>query len=102
MIDYAGIALFLFGNKLHENNVVLSNGMREEYTIARRKGLFVIPIGATGYMAEELWAELNNEIQGDPKVSEQMKGLFEKIGDKATTTDDLIDAVLNILDARNV
>lgn len=101
MIDYAGIALFLFGNKLQENNVVLSNGMREEYTIARKKGLFVIPIGATGYMAEELWAEVNNEIQRDSRVSENTKELFKKIGDKSSTEDDLIGAVIGILDARN-
>ncbi|MER1707847.1 SIR2 family protein [Proteus mirabilis] len=63
MINYAGIALFLFGNKQSENDIILSNGMREEYEIAKKQGLLLLPVGSTGYMAEELWAELNSEIQ---------------------------------------
>lgn len=101
MIDRAGVALFLFGNKLSENGIVFSNGMREEYAIAKRKGLFVVPIGATGYMADELWTEINSEMQSNPSVSDEMKGLFTKIGDKSAATDDLIDAVLKILARRN-
>ena len=100
MIDRAGIALFLFGNKLHENNVVLSNGMREEYIIAKTKGLFMIPIGATGYMAEKIWVEVNADIQGNANISDRFKYYFDRIGDKSAATDELIDAVLNILDER--
>lgn len=100
MIDRAGVALFLFGNKLFENNIVASNGMREEYTIAKNKGLFLVPVGATGYMAGELWEEMNSEIQADPKISDEMKKLFGKIGEKSITTDDLIDTILKILDER--
>lgn len=100
MIDRAGIALFLFGNKLCKNKVVLSNGMREEYTIAKDKGLFLIPVGATGYMAEELWAEMNSEVRLAPDISDEMKELFAKIGDKSVATDDLIDTVLKMLTAR--
>jgi len=59
MIAHAGIALFLYGNKLEKGQVVLSGGMREEYEIAKQKGLFLLPIGATGYMAKELWDEVN-------------------------------------------
>lgn len=100
MIDRSGIALFLFGNKLVGSNVVLSNGMREEYTISKNKRLFLVPVGATGYMAEELWKEVNSEVQSDPEISNNMKGLFEKIGDKSVIADELIDIVLEILRVR--
>lgn len=100
MIDRAGIALFLFGNKLSEKNVTLSNGMREEYRIAKQKGLFLIPIGATGYMAEELWREANAEIQLDSVISDEIKCLFSRLGDKSVVLDNLIDVVIKLLDAR--
>lgn len=101
MIDRAGVALFLFGNKLYENNIILSNGMLEEYRIAKNKGLFLVPVGATGYMAEELWNEIISDIQGDSSVSHKLKDLFAKLGEKSTTTEELIETVVNILDEVN-
>ncbi len=60
MIAHAGIAIFVFGNKLKDGNVVISNGMLEEYKIAKRLGLIIIPIAATGYASRKIWEE---EIQ---------------------------------------
>ena len=97
MINHAGIALFLFGNKSSEDKVVLSNGMREEYEIAKKIGLFLIPIGATGYMAEELWEEQNTEIQNSAAVSIDMKQHFSKLGDSEATADELINSVTEII-----
>ncbi len=97
MINHAGIALFLFGNKSSEDTVVLSNGMREEYEIAKKIGLFLIPIGATGYMAEELWEERNTEIQNSTADSIEMKQLFSKLGDSESTAEELIDSVTEII-----
>lgn len=97
MIDHAGIALFMFGNRLSEENIVLSNGMREEYEIAKDKGLFLIPIGATGYVAEELWEEQNSEIQKNTNISQEMKQYFEKLGDRQIESVELIDLVTKII-----
>jgi hypothetical protein len=102
MIDHAGIALFMFGNKLSDGNIIYSNGMREEYEIARGKGLFLIPIGATGYMAEQLWKEQNSKLQTDAKISEEMKQLFAKLGDnnlKDTETIDLVNKIIDLKDS---
>lgn len=97
MINHAGIALFIFGNKENGNNIVLSNGMREEYEIAKSKGLFLLPIGATGYMAEQLWSEKNTEIQSSNDVSSEMKKLFSKLGNSDTSAEDIIDVVMEII-----
>ncbi|MFT7387661.1 MAG: hypothetical protein ACI8VC_000902 [Candidatus Endobugula sp.] len=97
MINHAGIALFLFGNKSSEDGLVLSNGMREEYEIAKNKGLFLIPIGATGYMAEQLWEERNTEIQNSTDVSIKMKQIFSKLGDSDIKAEELIDSVTKII-----
>jgi hypothetical protein len=63
VIDHAGIAIFLFGNKRDPHGaVVLTNGMREEFDICMANGVDPLPIGATGYMAEELWKEVRSQI----------------------------------------
>jgi hypothetical protein len=101
MIDYAGVALFMFGNKLSEGNIILSNGMREEYEIAREKGLFLIPIGATGYMAEQLWEKQNTELQKNTNISNEMKQLFAKLGDSNINAAELIVLVNQIIEIKD-
>ncbi|MCS0001590.1 hypothetical protein NB620_15065, partial [Vibrio alginolyticus] len=98
MINYAGIALFLFGNKLDGNEVISSNGMREEFEIAKQNELFLLPIGATGYMSKELWLELNTQIQDDHNISNKMKELYLKLGDLEFDSECLIDSIIEILD----
>ncbi|WP_289284141.1 MULTISPECIES: SIR2 family protein [unclassified Methylophaga] len=97
MINHAGIALFLFGNKSDGKKLLLSNGMREEYEIAKSKGLFLIPVGATGYMAEELWNEKNSEIQNCAETSDEMKKLFSDIGNSKAKSEELIESVIKII-----
>jgi len=101
MINHAGIAIFLFGNKLNANGVGLSNGMQEEFEIAKRKGLFLIPIGATGYMAKQLWDEENSEIQRSTNISAEIKKIYAQLGDSGTTAEDLIDLITKIIDLKD-
>lgn len=54
MLSHAGIAIFLFGNKSTASGVTLADGMEEEFEIAVKNGLAVVPIGCTGSMAESL------------------------------------------------
>lgn len=101
MINYAGIALFLFGNKQAENDIILSNGMREEYEIAKKQGLLLLPIGSTGYMAEELWTELNSEIQKRTDLSLRMKELYKKLGTEKFNANNVIDIIMEIISLRD-
>jgi len=55
MISTAGIALFLFGNRLdQQGNIEIASGVQEEFELAAEAGLVLIPIGITGYAAQEL------------------------------------------------
>ncbi|EJL6626599.1 hypothetical protein NMS73_003558, partial [Vibrio cholerae] len=101
MINYAGIALFLFGNKQAGNDIILSNGMREEYEIAKKQGLLLLPIGSTGYMAEELWTELNSEIQKRTDLSLRMKELYKKLGTEKFNANNVIDIIMEIISLRD-
>lgn len=86
MIAYAGVAIFIFGNTLDASTgkVVPANGVRREFDIAHEKGLKVIPIGVTGYVAEELWRELlANFDTYYPEREPDFKALFEALGQPA-------------------
>src|SRR5690606_2749923 len=96
MIAHAGMAIFLFGNKISGEKVILSNGMREEVELARSQGLLIIPVGATGYMAEEIWNEESKKIEKSGGYSKELKQLFLKLGDKSLSPDDLLGVVVNI------
>ncbi|HHP0509963.1 TPA: SIR2 family protein [Vibrio harveyi] len=97
MISYAGIAIFLFGNKLVEGNVILSDGMREEYEIAQNQGLFVVPVGATGSMAEVLWTELKSAIESkEVSFPKNLEDALLSLGDSSLSFDEIKKSILEI------
>lgn len=63
MISRAGISIFMFGNKKERDEIVLANGVSTEFDIAVKMKNIVIPIGCTGYMAHELWNEVNSNFK---------------------------------------
>jgi hypothetical protein len=63
MISEAGISVFLFGNKLNDlGELVVANGMKEEFNIAKKMGKFIIPIGSTGYVAKWILDEVKMDL----------------------------------------
>ena len=63
MISRAGVSIFLFGNKKLENgDIVLANGMQAELKIAKEKHNLIVPVGCTGYVAQEIWNEVNEDL----------------------------------------
>ena len=99
MIEHAGIAIFVYGNKLDStNNIVLSDGMKQEFELCKDAEVLPIPVGATGYMAENLWKEVWNNFETYyPDVSPKFKSNFEKLGNKSLTTSDLISTILELI-----
>ena len=98
MISRAGIAIFVFGNKFQDGAVVSSNGMREEYEIAKNKGLFLIPIGITGFMAQEIWSEVYSEfVESNYAKGQEIKKQLEILGNAGTSLDEARPAVVKII-----
>lgn len=58
MISEAGVCIFIFGNKLDNGEVVIANGMLEEFQIAKKRGKIIIPIGSTGFAAKKIFDEM--------------------------------------------
>lgn len=99
MIEQAGIAIFVYGNKLDSaKNVILTEGMKQEFNLCKDAGVLPIPVGATGYMAEYLWNEVcENFDTYYPGASLRFKSNFEKLGDKSQATSDLISTILDLI-----
>jgi len=99
MIEQAGIAIFVYGNKLDSSKeVILSEGMKREFYLCKDAGVLPIPIGATGYMAEIIWNEVWEDFDTYyPGASPNFKSNFKKLGDKSLATSNLISTILNII-----
>ena len=75
------------------------DGMLQEFEIAKEKGLALIPVGATGYVAGELW----NKVMADlpayyPNRTADFQPLLASLGNADVEPTLLIDAVIRIID----
>lgn len=99
MISLAGVAIFIFGNKFNdERNLVPANGVQREFQISIDHGLVPIPIGATGYVAEELW----NEVLKAPEkyyagMEDWIVPIIKELGNKNLEPNDLVKYVIAIV-----
>ena len=100
MIDHAGIAIFVFGNKKKDSagNIFESKGMREEFDLCVASGVVPIPVGATGYMAEMLWKEVDGRFAHFfPKATKAVRNSFNAIGNSSTPPAKLLEAIHKII-----
>lgn len=99
MIDNAGIAIFVFGNKRTATGLVPSYGMREEFDLCFQAGVKPLPIGATGFVAETLWREVSADIaKYFVAPSTDFKRQFKKLGDASERPAQLLESVLTLID----
>src|SRR5260370_5152614 len=93
MLDYAGIAVFLFGNKRDpaSGGIIPSNGMREEFDLCVERGAYPLPVGATGFMARQLWEAMNRDLtKFYPAASPEFTADFGLLGDTTKTGAELV------------
>ena len=95
MISGAGIAIFVFGNKLMDISVREAEGMIEEFQIARSHQALLIPVGASGYVSEKLWQEVMLHFDEYFDSREKIL-LFEELGAPYTRHHRLIDLIIQI------
>lgn len=102
MLRYTGIAIFLFGNKTDPKNkekVIDSDGVIKEFELAFDDGVVVIPVGATGFVAEQLWTTVNKDLDKYyPFRDSRFEKHFQTIGDSSKTTDDILEALYSMVD----
>jgi hypothetical protein len=104
MISFAGIAVFVFGNKNNRETgefEQLAGGVRIEFDIAISQGVIPIPVGITGSMAAELWTEVNNKFGQFYSGFEEVKEAFLALNEPGKTLKECIALVLTIISAIN-
>lgn len=97
MCEYAGVAIFIFGNKLVDGKTINSDGLIKEFDIALDKGLFTIPIGSTGYVAKQIYDMI---LVNPTKYGYSTPDLINELKILGTSkkTEDIVSSVLRILD----
>jgi len=101
MLDYAGLSIYLFGNKIVEatGEVVESNGMINEFDIAEGKGVKVLPLGFTGFAAKTLWIKVNDNFDSYyPAASDEFKKAFSELGDDTRSFEEHLNSTILALD----
>lgn len=99
MMKHAGIAIFIFGNKDDgKGNWQISKGMMQEFEVAVNHGVVPLPVGATGYAAEELWNLMLRKPSDYYPNNKNLLEVLTKIGDKTISDDELITEIIKAID----
>lgn len=96
-ISDVGCAVFIFGNKDVDGQVLDADGISKEFDIAVAQGVKVIPIGATGYMSKTLWEEVITNFDKYYNEFPTLKPDFEFIGDATKDHQQIINRVIKII-----
>src|SRR5206468_12039464 len=99
LVAQAGIAVFIMGNKDVGGKIVNADGMRREFQAARDKDLYVVPVGASGSMALELWKEVMGNIKTFfPDNEAVVRPLLAAIGDTSKDPEAIVAPLLELID----
>lgn len=97
MLDHAGIAIFMFGNKIEDDELVISDGMLEEFELAKEKGLLIIPIGQTGFVAKDIQIEIEKDLEQYYSTNKKLIELQKELWKESVDSDKIIEVIIKIL-----
>ena len=100
LIEKAGVAVFVLGNKKIGEDIILAEGVLEEYRIAKELGLVIVPIGCSGFVAKKIWDEVMASFDDIfPNDDGKLKKLYEALGAETDNPLELISRTINTLNA---
>lgn len=98
LISTAGVAIFMMGNKKDGEAVVSASGVRAEYELAKERGLYIVPIGASGYVAQEIWGEVMGGLDKFyPSDTGEIRELLTVLGKKVDDPIELLSPLQSLL-----
>ena len=76
----------------------LANGMRSEYEIAVDMQNLIVPVGCTGYIAQEIWNEINKDLSAYyTNIDDSLKDAFAKLNLKCNNHD-LVNNIISFIE----
>ena len=97
MIAHAGIAIFMFGNKMEDGKLALSDGMMEEFDICMQRHVLPIPIGCTGWVARQLWDTVISKMDQHYPNDPALKLAVTSLGADDLSTEAIIANIFSII-----
>jgi hypothetical protein len=96
IIDKAGIAVFLFGNKRNaRGDLIEADGVKREHIIAKELGAHIVPVGATGWVADAIARDM---YASAAKRGPEFREAFAVAQDATYTVDTLVDATIAMVE----
>lgn len=77
MLRECGVVVFMFGNKIKDNQTVMANGMMEEFLLAKERGARIIPIASTGGTTSQIFSEMISNKEDYPYLEKYWDKLNE-------------------------
>ena len=96
IVSQAGVAVFVFGNKLEDIEVKEADGMWKEFEIARSNNALLIPVGASGYISKKIWKNVIDNFDDYFETREKFE-LYGQLGNPSLHPEQLIDVILQIV-----
>lgn len=98
MMKFAGIAIFVFGNKLDSaGNIILANGVEREFQIAIENGLIPIPISGTGFMAENICKTILASPNDYYPNQDWIIPILQALSSNTLTSEEIIKLILDLI-----
>lgn len=103
MISFAGIAIFLFGNKKDPSTgeIKTADGIQKEFDIAVSQGLILIPVGCTGYITKDLWQLVMDKFKSYYGDFSNLNEAFTTLGDSTKTLKQHVKIIMEIIKVIN-
>lgn len=95
-VERVGFIVLVAGTKLKDGEVTLSEGCREEYELARARGIYPVPVGATGGVAKQVWDEVAQRFE-DVFPPDTPRQAFDRLGDGGLSDDELLGAAFELI-----
>jgi len=98
MQKFAGIAIFVFGNKLNsEKEIILANGVEREFQIAIENKLIPIPIATTGFMTEEIYKTIAKNPSEYYPNNEWVFPIVEELAADDISNSDIVNKIVKLI-----
>ncbi|WP_245698731.1 SIR2 family protein [Salimicrobium album] len=78
IISSSGIAIFVFGNKNKNGEIVEADGVLEEFEIAKKQNKYIIPVGITGHASKTIYEEIRNDSTNYDYLQGHLETLAEE------------------------